>query len=81
MISDYERYTLRQMTLPIEYKRKMEHVKRTIRMITGRNVSTEITLMCLIDEFINAHEADHGAADMDVAHENVEKRGDEDRIL
>lgn len=54
-IREYERYTVRQVVLPIEYRNKLEHVKRRIRMITGSTASTEITMMCLIDEFLSAH--------------------------
>lgn len=55
MITEYDRYTLRQLVLPREYREKLENVKRRIRMLTGRNVSMETAMMCLIDEFINAH--------------------------
>lgn len=54
-LREYDRYTLRQMVLPVGYREKLEHVKRRIRMLTGRNVSTETVIMCLIDEFVSMH--------------------------
>ena len=49
------RYSLRQLQLPEEYNQKLLRVKQIIKLITGSKPSSETTVMCLIDEFLNQH--------------------------
>jgi hypothetical protein len=52
------RYNLRQLQLPTEYQLRLQQVKRRIALITGKVPSIETIIMCLVDEFINAHGVD-----------------------
>ncbi|MFZ1731528.1 MAG: hypothetical protein WAV84_15480 [Bacteroidota bacterium] len=49
------RYAFRQLSLPLEYQQKMITVKQVIHAITGTKPSSDVTIMCMIDEFLSLH--------------------------
>ena len=65
IVREMDRYTLRQMFLPSEYREKLGKVKSIIRRITGKNVTIETAVMCLIDEFNNMHAENQEAETQD----------------
>ena len=50
-----QRYVFRQLVLPVEYQQKIITIKQVIHEITGSRPSSEVLIMCLIDEFLNLH--------------------------
>ena len=66
-INPMRRFIYRQLILPQEYQQKLIRVKQIIQEYTHHKPSSEVTLMCLIDEFLNLHfeSADSETADID----------------
>lgn len=59
-VRSMRRFVYRQLILPQEYQEKLLSVKRIIQEYTHHKPSSEETLMCMIDEFLNLHgKADH----------------------
>lgn len=54
-ISPNRRFVYRQLILPQEYQQKLIRVKQIIQEYANHKPSSEVTLMCLIDEFLNLH--------------------------
>lgn len=50
------RFIYRQLILPEEYQQKLIRVKQIIQEFTTYKPTSETTLMCLIDEFLNIHD-------------------------
>jgi hypothetical protein len=59
-LKSLRRFSLRQLQLPEEYQEKLRRVKQIITSVTGTKPSSEITICCLIDEFLNAREQPEG---------------------
>lgn len=54
-VRSMRRFVYRQLILPQEYQEKLLSVKRIIQEYTHHKPSSEETLMCMIDEFLNLH--------------------------
>lgn len=57
-VKQNRRFVYRQLILPEEYQQKLQRVKQIIAEFTYHKPSSEVTLMCLIDEFINLHDGE-----------------------
>ena len=55
-LTPMRRFIYRQLILPQEYQQKLIRVKQIIQEITMHKPSSEVTLMCLIDEFLNQND-------------------------